>query len=40
MDLLGLFFIITMPLFSKEVKNPNLIQLENNMTLDYEEYGD
>ena len=38
--LLCLFFLITMPVFSKEGKNPNLIQLENNMTLDCEEYGD
>ena len=38
--LLCLFFLITTPVFSKEGKNPNLIQLENNMTLDCEEYGD
>ena len=37
--LLCLFFIITMPVFSKEGKNPNLIQLENNMTLDCTKYG-
>ena len=37
--LLGLFFIITMPVFSKEGKNPNLMQLENNMTLDCTKYG-
>ena len=37
--LLGLFLIITMPVFSKEGKNPNLIQLENNMTLDCTKYG-
>ena len=38
--LLGLFFIFTMPVFSNEAKNPNLIQLENNMTLDCIKYGD
>ena len=38
--LLCLFFLITMPVFSKEGKNPYLIQLENNITLDCEEYGD
>ena len=37
--LIGLFFIISMPVFSKEDKNPNLIQLENNMTLDCTKYG-
>ena len=37
--LLGLFFIFTMPVFSNEAKNPNLIQLENNMTLDCTKYG-
>mgnify|MGYP006062362953 FL=1 len=37
--LLGLFFIIAIPAFSKEGKNPNLIQLENNMTLDCTKYG-
>ena len=37
--LLCLFFIITMPVFSKEGKNPNLIQLENNMILDCTKYG-
>ena len=37
--LLGLFFIITIPVFSKEGKNPNLIQLENNITLDCTKYG-
>ena len=38
--LLCLFFLITTPVFSKEGKNPNLIQLENNTILDCEEYGD
>ena len=38
--LLCLFFIITTPVFSKEGKNPNLIQIENNMTLDCTKYGD
>ena len=37
--LLGLFFIIAIPAFSKEGKNPNLMQLENNMTLDCTKYG-
>ena len=37
--LLGLFFIIGIPVFSKEGKNPNLMQLENNMTLDCTKYG-
>ena len=37
--LLCLFFLITMPVFSREGKNPNLIQLENNMTLDCTKYG-
>ncbi len=37
--LLCLFFLFTMPAFSKEGKNPNLIQLENNMTLDCTKYG-
>ena len=37
--LLCLFFLITMPVFSKEGKNPNLIQLENNLTLDCTKYG-
>ncbi len=37
--LICLFFLITMPVFSKEIKNPNLIQLENNMTLDCTKYG-
>ena len=37
--LIGLFFIIAIPAFSKEGKNPNLMQLENNMTLDCTKYG-
>ena len=37
--LLCLFFFINTPVFSKEGKNPNLIQLENNMTLDCTKYG-
>ena len=37
--LLCFFFLITMPVFSMEVKNPHLIQLENNMTLDCTKYG-
>ena len=36
--LIGLFFIIAIPVFSKEGKNPNLMQLENNMTLDCTKY--
>ena len=37
--LLCFFFLITMPVFSKEDRNPNLIQLENNITLDSTKYG-